>query len=169
MKKLLVLSALCNYFFIISVSGQTGEIKAWTPDDRSSFIVECINSAKVSMGVDSSRYYCYCMQEKMEIKYPDVNDAAKITADDMKSPEWLKEVKSCLYGTWSKDNREEFVSNCIKTARESLGETKSKSYCECMLFKMEKIYPNADDAAKITADDLKSDRWQKILKGCLAF
>jgi hypothetical protein len=109
------------------------------------------------------------MEEKMEAKYPDFADASKITSKDLTSAEWLKEIRSCIGGTWKESEREEFVTSCFNSAKASLGETKAKSYCECMMFKMENIYPNADDAAKITADDFKTDHWQKIIKGCLDF
>jgi ATP-dependent Lon protease len=109
------------------------------------------------------------MQEKIEARYPDVDDAAKISDTDINSPEWQKEIKACLASSWTKSQREEFLSECINTAKESKGQEKAKSYCECMLFKIEKKYPNADDASNITEADLKSESWQKIIKGCLDF
>ena len=50
-----------------------------------------------------------------------------------------------------------------------MSETKAENYCGCMLFKMEKIYPNADDVSKLREADFKSDYWKKIIKGCLDF
>lgn len=121
------------------------------------------------MSNDSARFYCYCMQEKMEVKYPNVTDANKITANELSSPEWIKEIKSCLGGTWPANERTEFLNSCVNSAKANLGETKAKNYCECMMFKIEKIYPDANEAAKITAEDFKTDYWQKLIKGCLDF
>ena len=118
---------------------------------------------------DTARFYCFCMLEKIEARFPDVNDAAKLSEKDINSAEWKKEIKICLSGNWTKVQREEFLTECINTAKESKGEEKSKSYCECMLFKIEKMYPNADDASRITEADLKSESWQKIIKDCLDF
>ena len=108
------------------------------------------------------------MQEKMEAKYPDTLEAGKITSQELSTPEWKKEINACLYGSWSKKDRDEFVNSCAEQAK-GLGTEKAKNYCECMQFKMEKIYPNVNDAAKLTGDDLKSEYWQKIIKNCLDF
>ncbi len=169
MNKHYILSVLLSGFFITSFAQTTGEKKGWPSNERTTFITECINTAKKNMSSDSARHYCYCMQEKMETKYPDIADANKVTAKDLASPEWVKEIRSCIGGTWSAKDREEFVSSCVNSAKASLGETKAKSYCECMMFKIEKLYPNATDAAKITAEDFKTDSWQKLIKGCLDF
>lgn len=170
MNKHNIFSVLLFCFFVTSVVAQTaGEKKGWPSSERHSFITECIGTAKKNMSDDSARSYCYCMQEKMEAKYPDIADASKITAKDLASPEWVKEIKSCIGSTWSKKDHEEFVTSCINSAKASLGETKAKNYCECMVFKIEKIYPNATDADKITAEDFKTESWQKLIRGCLDF
>jgi len=170
MNKKYSLSIVVTCFFATTIFAQTGgEKKGWPSKERSTFITECIGTAKKNLSGDSARFYCYCMQEKMEIKYPDFADASKITSKDLASAEWVKEIRSCIGGTWKKSEREEFVTSCINSAKANLGETKAKSYCECMLFKIEKIYPNADDATKITAEDFKTDYWQKLIKGCLDF
>ena len=170
MNKKYILSTVVLYFFATIVFAQSGgEKKGWPSKERSTFIIECIGTAKKNMSTDSARFYCYCMQEKMEAKYPDIADANKITAKELASAEWVKEIKSCIGGTWTKSEREEFVTSCINSAKASLGETKAKSYCECMMFKIEKLYPKADDAAKITAEDFKTDYWQKLIQGCLDF
>lgn len=121
------------------------------------------------MSSDSARFYCYCMQEKIEAKFPDTADAGKMTDKELSSPEWVIEIKSCISGTWPRIEREEFVTSCVNSAKASSGETKAKNYCECMMFKMEKIYPNANDAARITSEDFKNEYWQKLIKGCLDF
>lgn len=170
MNKQYILSILLSCFFVTSLVAQTGgEKKGWPSAERYSFITECIGTAKKNMGSDSARAYCYCMQEKMEAKYPDIADANKLTAQDLASAEWVKEIKSCIGSTWTKIDHEEFMTSCVNSAKASLGETKAKNYCECMMFKIEKIYPNANDAAKITAEDFKSEYWQKLIKGCLDF
>jgi len=169
MKKPSILLTLVSLLIVTSLVAQTaGEKKGWPSSERYSFITECIGTAKKNMSIDSARYYCYCMQEKMEAKYPDVADAGKVTADEFSSPEWKKEIKSC-FGTWAKKDREEFVTSCVNSAKGSLGEVKAKNYCECMSLKVEKLYPDADNAAKLTTEDFKTEYWQKLIKGCLDF
>jgi hypothetical protein len=85
---LLILICCCNNAF----AQDSTATKGWTPADRSEFIVNCIRTAKVNLGEDSARTYCYCMQEKLEKKYPIAADAGKITAEDMSTPEWKKEI-----------------------------------------------------------------------------
>src|SRR5687767_4901523 len=170
MNKHYILSALLSCFLVTSLIGQTtGEKKGWPSSERNAFITECIGTAKKNMSADSARFYCYCMQEKIEAKYPDTADANKITETELSSPEWVKEIRSCIGGTWTKIDHEEFVTSCVNSAKASLGETKAKSYCECMMFKIEKIYPNANDAGKLSAEDFKTEHWQKLIKGCLDF
>ena len=170
MKKILI-----TYFFITilffckSIAQQSGEKKGWPSVERHAFITECIATAKVNMSEDSARFYCYCMQEKVERKYPTIEEASKISGNDMQSPEWQRDIKSCLGGTWGSKERSGFLSNCIVSAKDGVGEGKAKTYCECMLFKIEIRYPDPADADKLTAEKLSSPEWKKILQGCLDF
>lgn len=172
MKKILLPYLLVSIVFINKGFAQeTGEKKGWSSADRNDFIVECIKSAKVNMAEDSARFYCYCMQEKVEKKYPAIVDAAKLSETDMKSPEWLKEIKSCLTsGTaWSAKDCSDFLSECIESAKPGMSEQKAKNYCGCMMFKIEKMYPNPADAGSITKEDLQSPAWKKRIQSCLEF
>ena len=173
MKKKILFPVTIFCFCISSVWGQgnaTDSVKkSWSLADRSEFISACINTAKTSMGIDSARYYCHCMQSKVEAKFPDPVEADKLTASDFNTAEWQKEIKACLSGgTWSKKEREEFISSCVNSAKENgLSEAKAKNYCECTQFKVEKRYPNTADLDKITEEDLKSDFWAKLMASCL--
>lgn len=120
------------------------------------------------MSVDTARFYCYCMQEKIEIKYPDTADMNKLTTTELSKPEWKKEINACLNGTWPAAEREGFLNSCIEQAS-SLSTEQARNYCECMLYKVEKLYPNTSDLTKITDETLKSEAWQKLIKGCLKF
>lgn len=151
-------------------SAKTAEKKRWPSSERVDFIKECINSAKDAMSEDSARQYCYCMQEKVEAKYPSIDDAAKLSAEDLQTPEWKKQINDCLTSSlWSTKDREEFLEDCIDSAKEHLEEAKAKSYCECMLFKVEQRYPNPDNTSELTSEKLNSPQWKKIIQGCLDF
>lgn len=149
------------------VAGST--VKGWTTKDRSEFMVECVKAAKDGLSEDSAKYYCYCMQSKIETKYPDVDEAAKITAQDLESPEWKKMVQSCLGGYWTSQQRTTFMADCIGSAKESIGTEKAKSYCECMMFKVQMKYPDFNDTNQLTAEKLQSPEWKKLIKNCLDF
>jgi hypothetical protein len=168
MNKLLIPVLTCIFFSNTAI-GQ--EKKGWPSVERFNFINECLKSAKANLNEDSARFYCYCMQEKLENKYPDIADASKLTPTDLSSPEWTKEVQACRtgIGQWSPQDRSDFLKDCIDAAKASLGGMKAKSYCECMLFKTEKKYPDPADAGAITEADLQTPEWKKMIKDCADF
>ncbi len=143
--------------------------KGWSTEDRHTFISECMGTA-ISIGKDSARFYCYCMQEKIETKFPDVNDANKLSADDLQKPEWKKAAKDCLtgIGTWTSKDRLDFMTECVDAAQDALGKGKAKNYCECMLFKLEKKYPDPNDA-DLSEATLATPEWKKAIKDCMEF
>ncbi len=123
----------------------------------------------MNLSTDSARFYCYCMLEKVEVKFPTPEAASQLKKEDLENPEWVKETKACIAGFWSSKDREDFLSNCITTASKGLTEEKARFYCECMLFKIEKKYPVAADAGNITEEDMKKPEWQQLIQGCLKF
>jgi intracellular sulfur oxidation DsrE/DsrF family protein len=68
---------------------------------------------------------------------------------------------------WGKADRTEFVSSCVNEAKKGITEERARAYCECMLIKMEKKYPNAADAAKLTDADIQTSEFQALIKDCL--
>ncbi|MBL0333950.1 MAG: hypothetical protein IPP73_01050 [Chitinophagaceae bacterium] len=153
-----------------SFSQVPGEQKGWPSAERYAFIQACVGSAKANFSVDTARFYCYCMQEKTEAMYPNIEDAAKVTEEDMSSPTWQKQIKACLNGYWGTEERTIFLDNCVSSATKGGMETdKAQSYCECMLYKVEVHFPNPLDAAALDDKMLKTPEWQKILKGCIDF
>jgi hypothetical protein len=178
MKKICFLLFVASFFMINQTCGQADPVapppttvkKGWPSPQRATFISECVKVAKNSMSEDSARHYCYCMEEKMEIKYPDYQDADKITKEELQSAEWKKLINNCLTEShWDTKNRETFLTDCVNSAKTNLGDSKAKSYCECMLYKVEQHYPNPQDAGKLTAEKLASPEWKEIVKGCLDF
>lgn len=171
MKKLLFSTAIIFLLLPVKIYAQkTVEKKGWPSWERSAFIIECIKSAKAGMSEDSARSYCYCMQFKVEAKYPTIEAAGKITEADMESPEWKKDIKNCLSaGSWSSKDHTDFLSDCIGSAKERMGEEKATAYCKCMLSKVESKYPNPTNAGNLSKEKLNSPEWKKIIKECLDF
>ena len=84
--------------------------------------------------------------------------------------QWKKSINNCLTEShWDTKNREAFLSDCVNSAKANLGDGKAKSYCECMLFKVEQHYPNPQDVKELTHEKLTSPEWKKIVQGCLDF
>jgi hypothetical protein len=155
---------------VVSASAQPGFAKkGWPSNERYAFITECVNAASAGMSVDSARFYCYCMQEKIEDKFPIVQDAAKLTAEDMQTDEWKKNINACLGGTWSDKDRIAYLADCKTKASKLMTAEKAGNYCECMLFKLEKKYPNAADAMGLPASYFESDEWKRMVKSCVDF
>lgn len=57
---------------------QKKDIK-WSAKDQKDFTESCIENAKSGIGEENAIKYCDCMMEKMMKKYPDINDAEKIS------------------------------------------------------------------------------------------
>ena len=170
MKKYVILSLLLITLFSIQLSAQTGEKKGWPSSERYGFITECINAAQKGMSKDTARFYCYCMVFKMEEKYPTIEEASALTEEKLQSPEWQKEIQTCLQGYWSTKDRTDFLTDCINAAKEGLGDEKAKNYCECMLYKVEVKYPDSSTVAgELTEEKLNSPEWKKIIQSCLDF
>ncbi len=68
---------------------------------------------------------------------------------------------------WPQSERDAFVTSCVREATKA-GRTRSVSqrYCDCMLGKIEGLYPDIKVAAKLTNQDV-NDLTDKFAKGCL--
>lgn len=171
MKKRLLHLLLGMQFSGMASAQVSTDKKSWLPDNRASFLSSCIGSAKAFLSSDSARYYCYCMQEYTEARFPDFKEVEKITDADMQKPEWQKAIQECGGGSWTTKDREDFLANCIPSAKASgTTESKASSYCECMLYKVEKLYPDiAKATAELNEEALQSPKWKAIIQGCLDF
>jgi hypothetical protein len=88
------------------------------------------------------------------------SDEKMVNTDDSQS--------SSLISGWPQVERDAFISNCERTA---IGKGSSRSvaenYCDCMLNKMETLYPDINEAAKLTEEELRSPEMEKMAKDCL--
>lgn len=145
----------------------------WSSADINSFSTECVNAA-VKKGLEKSKAqtYCNCMLRKLTTKYPDVADAAKI---DMESPSMKTMVNDCLgvkeqsssSSGWSRKDELDFVNSCVREAKKGgMEDLDAQSYCDCMQYKIEKLYPNINDASRLTERDLQSPSMKKMIEDC---
>lgn len=58
---------------------------------------------------------------------------------------------SCQH-SWTQKDKDEFINSCTNSAAKSMTETKARSYCSCMLQKVQKRYPNPGDTKYIKQD-----------------
>jgi hypothetical protein len=68
---------------------------------------------------------------------------------------------------WPQVERDGFMKNCEKKAKESgSSQLIAQSFCECMLDKMETLYPDIKDAAKLTIEKI-NEIGMKYREECL--
>ena len=69
-------------------------------------------------------------------------------------------------GSWTSEQVREFVDNCVSEAEKgSLDHNQAQGYCTCMQKKLEKKYPNPNDAAGLTETD---PEMEKMATDCLS-
>lgn len=154
---------LLTGFIIQSASSQKS---LWTYQDRTDFMTNCVEAAN-AIGRDSAKFYCYCMMDKLEKKYPDPAVLSESPDIDLESPEWKKVIQGCLGQNWPNEYRKGFLASCVETAKANLGENEARNYCECMMFKLELRYPNYEDADNISSETLSSPEFQELIRSCL--
>ncbi len=162
MRKMILLCLIA--FSMHSAKAQESK---WSYKDRTDFIRSCTETAQASISLDSAKFYCYCMLGKMEKKFPEPEKALTVTEEEMNSPEWKKMARDCIGQNWSNEYRNGFMYSCIESAKPNIGEEDARSYCECMMFKIENKLPNSADADKISAETLQQPDWQKLILSCL--
>lgn len=68
---------------------------------------------------------------------------------------------------WPQNERDGFMSNCVREAvKAGRSQAVSQRYCDCMLGKIEGMYPNINDASKLNDKDIKRIT-DKFAPGCL--
>lgn len=174
MKKITLLLITAFFLAVTGFTQEGGspakpELNGWKQKDRADFISECVKAASAGMSLDSAKSYCHCMQDIMEEKYPDVNEAGAITAEEMQSEGWKKLITDCLRTYWTTQERADFLSECVAAATPNVGAARAASYCDCMLYKVQKFYPVFQNTTELTDEKLQSPQWKKIISTCLEF
>lgn len=153
----------------------------WSSLDVQIFVKSCVNTAvDGGMARKTAEDYCNCMQKKLEARYPNSDDVGNFQQD---SPEAKKMALDCLgmdddsspasnktssSSGWSRKEEMQFVDECVNAAvKQGMEELDAQSYCDCMQFKLEKIYPDYREANTLTSADMNSPSMKKMIKECL--
>lgn len=65
---------------------------------------------------------------------------------------------------WAAAEARAFVSECVPAAEKNgLSRSQATEYCECMQTKIERLYPDVNDAARI---DMESAEMQQMVRDC---
>ncbi len=156
---------IATFTFFITAQAQDAP-KKWSPEQRRSFISSCVVAQQKHMSSDSSKTYCYCLQEKLEQKF----SADQVEPDVLESPEWQAEVTTCLKAMdkWTAKDRSNFLVICNAAEQKVSGKEKAATICNCMLYKTEQ--KNSDPAkAKTTEATTQTAEWKKMATECTAY
>lgn len=91
-------------------------------------------------------------EEKDDSRNTDYKDDEKDTRDKDEDRDTRKTASG-----WPQSSKDEFVNSCVREAVKN-GQTRSISerYCECMVEKMEGLYPDVSEVETLTEDDINS-------------
>jgi hypothetical protein len=150
----------------------------WSKTYRDKSVQDCVTKASEKMSESEAFSYCNCMVAKVEAKYPNENNVeSRLTSSDIESmkngclsnsnqtnPSNDNSNKSNNYnsGSWSMADQREFMDNCTPGASKSLGTSVATDYCDCMMKKLMREYPNSKDVG-----DVSSAHMSELANGCL--
>lgn len=70
---------LISFLSLLAIACQNKKAIKWPQEEIKAFKESCIENAKGGIGEEKAVKYCDCMLEKVMKKYPDINDAEKMT------------------------------------------------------------------------------------------
>ena len=97
-------------------------------------------------------------EETPKKKKPTVDDDDMTTTDDNDTKK-----KNSDYATgWTTAEKQQFLDNCAPAAMNNgLSERQANAYCSCMQEKLEKLYPVAEESAKMS-----NSKMNELAKEC---
>ena len=168
----LLLSAIIFFFGCNNTGGGRGG--SWTDADRSEMTNSCIQSGAATMGIERAKTYCTCMQQKMEVRFPDPKDAAKVNNETMKTPEMQAMVRACLKldsnkpAPWTEEQFQKYLEKCTAGQNtQGMTEDQAITYCGCMTRKVAVKY-TYEVAARMTPADFQTEEWKTAASDCKA-
>ena len=141
----------------LNIVAQTEEKNEWTLEEKENFIKVCVGETEETLGVNSSRQYCYCMLFKLMDIYATASEADLMTQEEI-----MPLATECLDSqVWSSEDEESFLYDCIDTGKEEMGEHTAVNYCNCMASELAIMFPDPNDY------DLSEDELTELAKKCL--
>lgn len=154
----------------------------WTDADKKTFYQQCETTME---GKDVPSTFCSCVFEKAKVKYSSMKEMDEKSTEE-EGKRWatacineskgnsgdatssINDSQSDGSSSWPASEVKAFVTNCVKEAEKGgMQYLDAQSYCDCMQYKIEQLYPNIADAGRITAADLETPSMKKLIKSCL--
>ena len=141
----------------------------WSKTYRDKFVQGCVNKATEKVSESEAFSYCNCMAAKVEAKYPNETDVdSRLTSSDIENmktgclsnstqsnPQYNNPNNNPNDNTnsqnWSMADQREFMDNCTPGASKTLGTGPATNYCDCMMKKLMKEYPNSKDVGNVSS------------------
>jgi hypothetical protein len=136
----------------------------WSSSDIRKYNELCDESFKDKGEI--GKYMCGCLLEKFQKMYSSYAEMDRSTSYDEGKKlgtecrkEWEAKGNSnsgiSSGNGWPQSERDGFINSCVTNAMKK-GQTRSisQSYCDCMLNKMESLYPDINDAARLSEDEV---------------
>jgi hypothetical protein len=104
-------------------------------------------------------------EDALDEEVKPVKKKKAITDDDEPSDEESAtddETTSDYSDGWSSSDQNKFMTNCTETASKSMAQERAENYCDCMMKKIEKRYPNSAEVNKLSESEIT-----KLAKTCL--
>ncbi|MEQ1678205.1 MAG: hypothetical protein ABL876_15990 [Chitinophagaceae bacterium] len=136
----------------------------WSSSDIRSFNSQCMQSMEGNE--ELANKICPCALEKFQKKYSSLADMDK-NSSEAEGKRIGEECAATIKGTnnnqgnnatsnWPESEKNSFLTNCEAKAVEGGGSRSvARSYCQCILNKLEAFYPDMNDVAKMTESDLE--------------
>jgi hypothetical protein len=141
---------------------------SWSQADIDNFNSQCLQSLNNDEALAAK--VCPCLLGKMQNKYASLADMDQKSSEEEgkrigeeckeelnlgggKSPD---DNQMSIGGGWPESEKKEFMSSCIREAVAG-GNTRQLAtrYCECMMDKLESLYPDIKKAATLTDQQLE--------------
>lgn len=152
----------------------TSSSNSWTAADLQKLEDQCADSFKDQP--ETGKVICPCLIEKFTKLYSSYAEMDRKTSYE-EGKKLGQQCRAEVEGNtntnisaaagWPQSERDGFISSCVTNAmKQGRSRAVSQSYCDCMLDKMESLYPDINEAAKLT--DAQVDRIiAKYRDGCL--
>lgn len=148
---------------------------SWSAADLQKLEDQCAESFKDQ--AELGKKICPCLIEKFSKMYSSYAEMDRSTSYE-EGKRLGKECRAELEAAnnsnvtssgsnWPQSEKDDFITSCVRSAM-AKGKSRavSQSYCDCMLNRIESLYPDYNDAARLTENDVNRII-AKYKDGCL--
>jgi len=107
-----------------------------------------------------------CNNNKTKADKTDLDKSEKENKEGTKDDKSDNKDENKTTSTWTQEYRDQFLGPCVDNAYQASGDRSlSEHYCECMLNKLEELYPDVQKAEARGSEGLQEDL-KPYIEGC---